>query len=361
MFSPNRRLKTKALGINIYGGGFTLGVMKHFNVEHQLEEITLGKKTFDANFIGIDRPICDYRDWPVLACSVPFVYANPPCAPWSDANTRPGMSKARRFQDPRLALTAHTMEAAMALRPLIFISESVENAFNYGRSHYEPYRDQWMSHGYSVTWFLTDAVIHGAPCRRRRFHFIAHRQELQLPPVPTPSWTTVRTVRDAIGDLNKVPLGSIPEHVEANPGRWLLPRYRKLMKFCEPGGRLFENLPANFDGPKPSMFMYRLRWDRPSKTVLGFDKVIHPDGQRVITLREGMRLLTFPDEYRVGGPLIGVYDTVIPVMAELLAAMAKRTLDAAPVVKPTFQIVDWRPLGKPWHSQRVSNDKRERY
>ena len=38
MFRPNQRLKLKALGINIYGGGFTLGVMRHFNALAQLEE-----------------------------------------------------------------------------------------------------------------------------------------------------------------------------------------------------------------------------------------------------------------------------------------------------------------------------------
>lgn len=50
--------KLKALGINIYGGGFTLGVLHHFDVIGQWEEINLGRRTFDLNFGGrIPRPL----------------------------------------------------------------------------------------------------------------------------------------------------------------------------------------------------------------------------------------------------------------------------------------------------------------
>ena len=362
MFCSNKRFKFKALGINVYGGGFTLGVIKHFDVLQQWEEIKLGYKTFEANFQGIYRPICHYSDWPVNSHAelVPFIYANPPCAPWSDANVFKGQSIEKRFHDSRLHLTEHTMEAAMAMRPLVFISESVENAYNYGAKFYEPYRDRWLKLEYSVTWFLTDAVIHGAPCARRRFHFIAHRAQLQLPKPPVMTWEKLNTVEKAIGDLRNVPFNEELEHTEAQAGIWITPPYRKYLSLVEPGCRYYGHLPKNFTGKMPSIFQYRFRWDRPANTIVRFAHKVHPDAKRFITRREGMRLLTYPDNFKINGPDIGAYDTVLPLMGKFLADVAKKTILAARTQKSEFNIIDWRPLGKPFRSQRISRDKNER-
>jgi hypothetical protein len=48
------------------------------------------------------------------------------------ANTRAGFTKDKRFLDKRLTLTDHTMHTAVKLQPKVFISESVENAWNIG-------------------------------------------------------------------------------------------------------------------------------------------------------------------------------------------------------------------------------------
>src|SRR5437660_3050623 len=98
----------RALGINIYGGGFTLGVKNAgFKILAQWEECDAGSKTFDLNrryFSGIPRPL-RYADWPLADTGkVHLIYANPPCAPWSSANTRSGMTASVRRADPRLAM-----------------------------------------------------------------------------------------------------------------------------------------------------------------------------------------------------------------------------------------------------------------
>lgn len=279
--------KLDALGINIYGGGFTLGVLNHFNVLAQWEEITLGKKTFDLNFAGkIDRPIVPHTDWPIKEFKkkrIPFIYANPPCAPWSSANTHLGKIKASRFLDPRLALTDHTYRAALALRPEVFISESVEAGYNIGASHYDQYVDMWLKAGYAVTFFLCDAILQGAPCMRRRFHFIAHRHKLQLPAL-SHQWKAA-TVAESIGDLRQVK-NQVPLHVL----RKIDPGILQVAKVTKPGEPLRKAIHRveNYDGPGIGFLVKRLKWDRPAFTMVGFN-YIHPLYPRWITFREAMR------------------------------------------------------------------------
>lgn len=342
--------KLKALGINIYGGGFTLGVMRHFNVVAQWEEITLGKRTFDLNFPGFNRPLTrDAWDVDTWRGKVPFVYANPPCAPWSSANTHPGKTKASRFLDPRLALTAHTYEAAVALRPEVFISESVEAGYNIGACHYDQYVELWLKAGYAVTFFLCDAILQGSPSMRRRFHFIAHRSQLQLG--APPALIRATTVGDVLHDLKQVK-GQLSHHEQ----RSLNPHYLELAKLTQPGEPLrkaLSRVPGGYQGPGVGFLMKKLKWDRPGFTMVGF-QYIHPLYDRWITFREALRLCTYPDTF-VAHNAVEAVDAVLPCVAEFLALVAKRTITKNEPCPLEFKLVDWRPLAKKFHiNARIS-------
>jgi DNA (cytosine-5)-methyltransferase 1 len=337
--------KMDAIGINIYGGGFTLGVLKHFNVLAQWEEITLGKKTFDLNFAGkIDRPLCNHDLWPVKQHKgrIPFVYANPPCAPWSSANTHLGKTKASRFEDQRLILTRHTYEAALALRPEVFISESVEAGYNIGASHYDQYVEMWMKAGYAVTFFLCDAILQGAPCMRRRFHFIAHRHALQLPSPPKLDHAV--TVAETIADLEIID-GQVSLHELRPINPWILEVAKKTIP-GEPLRKAINRVP-NYAGPGIGFLVKRIKWDRPSFTMVGFN-YIHPRQDRWITFREAMRLCTYPDTFMAHNAIEAV-DAVLPVVGEFLAKVAKRTIEKSAYCKVQHRIIDWRPLAKHLH------------
>jgi len=342
MFKQKKR-KYKALGINIYGGGFTLGVMRHFEVLGQWEEINLGKKTFDMNFDGLYRPL-KLEEWPIKEHrgKVHLVYANPPCAPWSLANTHPGKTRESRFEDKRLALTKHTYEAALQIRPDVFISESVEAGYNIGASHYDQYIEMWLKAGYAVTFFLSDAILQGAPCMRRRFHFIAHRYKLQLG--KPPSIIRATTVEEAIHDLQEVK-GQVPLHEFRPINEHIL----KVAKVTPPGTPLYRSIPRvkNYQGPGIGFLVKKLIWDAPAFTMVGFN-YIHPLQHRWITFREAMRLCTYPDGFMAHSAVEAV-DAVLPAVAEFLALVAKRTIEKAESVKPEFNLIDWRPLARGHH------------
>jgi site-specific DNA-cytosine methylase len=338
-----RSKKYKAIGINIYGGGFTLGVMKHFEVLGQWEEINLGRRTFDMNFKGLYRPL-DIKDWPIKSSvgKAHLVFANPPCAPWSSANTHLGKTKASRFLDPRLALTDHTYRAAIKLQPEIFISESVEAGYNIGASHYDQYVELWMKAGYSVTFFLCDAILQGAPCMRRRFHFVAHKAKLQLG--NPPKTVKAKTVRETIEDLERVD-GQVSLHEMRPINEHIL----KVASLTIPGTPLRKTLATmkNYKGPGIGFLVKRLMYDAPAFTMVGFN-YIHPTQDRWITFREAMRLCTYPDTFMAHNAVEAV-DAVLPSVAEFLAKVAKKTIVKNEHQSIQFNKIDWRPLAKGHH------------
>lgn len=364
------KTKLPALGINIYGGGFTLGALQHFDVRGQWEEDPLGRDTFDLNFGHTDiyRPL-QREEWPVEANrgAFPFIYANPPCAPWSSANTRAGYTKDKRFLDKRLALTAHTVEAAQAMLPEVFISESVENAWNIGASHYDQYIDSWINLGYHVTILLTDAILHGLPSMRRRFHFIAHRYALQL---RTPDLQNFKptTVRDAIWDIkDQVGHPDLLQHDAPTPQRSRGAGFvgpTEILAMTPYGGRAREverelHEAGRYDGPYSSFLVKRVMWDAPAFTMVGLSKLIHPDGERLLTWREGMRLMSFPDWF-LAKREIEAADSVTPLMGEYLSKIA---FDCIKTKEKNwedpetgyFHLIDWRPMGRPF---QISNLKK---
>lgn len=354
--------KFTALGINIYGGGFTLGALNHFNVLGQWEEDPLGRDTFDLNFRStIHRPL-HMADWPVERSvgRFDYIYANPPCAPWSSANTRAGFTKDKRFLDKRLLLTKHTMETAIQLQPRIFISESVENAFNIGHSHYDQYIQAWIKAGYHVTILLTDGVLHGLPSTRRRFHFIAHGQRLHLHE-PNMKRFKPTTVRDAIWDLrDNVGCGEFQQHELTDLSDRAKAVSRAVFKATKPGDRAREterNMPG-YKGPYSSFLVKRIMWDAPAFTMVGLSKLIHPDGERLLTWREGMRLMSFPDWF-VAAREIEVADSVTPLMGDYLSNLARESLERdEPNRGEEFLIVDWRPLGDPFRICKMKHTLR---
>ena len=117
------------------------------------------------------------------------------------------------------------------------------------------------------------------------------------------------------------------------------------------GGRACdaEKIYPGYDGPRSSFLVKRLMWDAPAFTMVGLSKLIHPDGKRFITWREGMRLMSYPDWY-LARREIEAADAVTPLMGEYLSRIARDSIRKGERIKsPKLEIIDWRPLGKPYH------------
>lgn len=339
--------KLTALGINIFAGGFTLGVEQAgYRVVGQWEECSANSRTFDLNFgTRIARPL-KYSDWPLLdAPRLHLVYANPPCAPWSAANTAKGRNIMDRMADPRLAMTARTMETAMMLEPETFVLESVARAYSQGRSYYDRWAERWLAAGYGVTYYVTDAILAGAPSTRERFHFIAHRHELKIPIVDKRTFmpkTFASVCEDIMDSFDRE-----WQHVPKRHGAAV----HEQMRQCKEG----EELRGVGDACARWSFLYRKGvWDAPAYTVIGVNMQVHPRRPRLITTREGLRLCGYPDDFKVHPSEITKAPTqaVLPPVGKHIGLLAARSLDNGPAQRE-LEIVDHREYSRAYRPTAV--------
>jgi len=126
---------------------------------------------------------------------------------------------------------------------------------------------------------------------------------------------TVRTVRDAIGDLPAVQHGQASLGDPLHSSRTLSDLNLARIKASRPGGS-WEDWPADLRAPchrKASGGSFRsvyarMEWDKPSPTIttqahnFGTGRFGHPEQDRAITLREAAMLQGFPRTYRFVRP-----------------------------------------------------------
>ncbi len=335
--------KLTALGVYIFAGGFTVGVSKHFNVLAHFEDGPFGVDTAKLNFPKL--PIyTEPATWPVrqFKGKVNFVYANPPCAPWSAVGASLTKGAMQWQTDPRIRCVENAFGVLEAARPDIWVWESVPQAFARGRAMVDALTERAMKLGYAVTYFLTDAQLHGLPQRRQRFHFIAHRVALEL---PAPDADIV-PVKKAIKGLKS---RWWPDH----PKHW-----NKLLRNTKQGDGLRETF--NKFNPKPKrdakghaigrpVFMnFRLDADLPSPTLIGGCHAVHPTEHRFISPEEHAALCGYPRDFKWAGNKGSIYPqiarAVTPVIGNYLGACAKRAITEGKKIKPEIRVIDYRKL-----------------
>ena len=336
----------------------------------QLEELDAGFATAELNLKGrVDHVLAPFFDWPLekYAGRANIFYANPPCAPWSLAGNRLGMA------DPRIVYADHALMAGLLLEPDFIVIESVCRAWSPtgGRPLYDNFVESALAHGYAVTIFLTNAVLHGAPQMRQRFHFIAHKYEIRdlLSRAEGPvTYADVPTVWDTIGDLEDAPDDDAWGHV-----RHPMTDPRELnvaheLRQGEGWGDAWRRLVERGVPAKPARFIaHRLIYDAPCGTVLDIDAMVHPTQDRHLTLREGARLCGYPDEFQFAKGTRGfrnadVTQAVLPFMGRYLGGVFYRGMERGLKVNGSngLEVIDLRPFAKPFAPKRFVSTGREK-
>ena len=220
-----------------------------------------------------------------------------------------------------------------------------------------------LGEGYVLKTQVLNAIHYGAPQRRERFIVVGVEKgiskEYEAP--DTQFSEKFRTVRDAIEDLESVPveLEVTPKAVElATPtniselgkelrGRLLYnhiataTRETAMARFkALKAGQNFHDLDpelkttySNADRTQNTIYM-RLKYDEPSGTVVNVRKSmwIHPVLDRAISIREAARLQTFPDSFVFEGTKDSQYqqigNAVPPYLARAIAKSVISVLDA---------------------------------
>jgi site-specific DNA-cytosine methylase len=347
---PRQEARLAALGAYVFAGGFTLGVREHFDVSLHLEdEAAYGAATAQRN-LGVE--VRRLPDWPLekLGREVwPLIYGNPPCAAWSLAGAKAGQDKASSWRDdPRVACTTQHFGLLEALRPHVWVWESVSQAFTNGREFVDDLAARALALGYSVTVWLHDAKYLGVPHTRKRFMLICHDVELDLP-APEP-WDTV-TIERALTGIND------PGEQHASAAQyqrsygWLLPSatgttdLRHTFDLVVKPEDVVRNHLGHVKG-RPSFLLRRDSPDRVAATLM--HERVHPVEHRFMTLRELQHLCGFPSWWEPNPrDSHELFRGVMPPVGEHLAARVAAALRAGvPVRTPTYRLVDQlRPPG----------------
>jgi DNA (cytosine-5)-methyltransferase 1 len=286
----------------------------------------------------------------------------PPCQGFSRNRARRHFDG--KFQDdPRNYLFKEFLRFAEAFLPRALLIENVPDMIvkENGRFEHEICEAlDGMGYQHHRAAVL-NAANFGVPQRRRRAIILASREGVISLPEPTNSnesdegrlfqglpWLTIR---DAIGDLPSLPEGgggvspgpyaSAPQNAFQELLRagaaevsdhvsWMLSKVQsERLRHLGPGDG-FECLPPDLAPKSGYGSAYRrMSWDIPALTITtwmyhpGSGMFFHPSDHRTITVREGARLQSFPDNtVFVGGKVSRcrqVGNAVPPLLAQALA------------------------------------------
>lgn len=334
----NKRLT--ALGAYIFAGGFTVGVRRHFDVLAHLEDGPYGVATALWNKL-VPEVFQDPDAWPVerFRGKVGFLFANPPCAPWSSCSH----GRACHWtDDPRVNAVKRTYALLESIEPEAWAWESVRPTWVRGRELVETVAKKAMARGYSATVLMVNGIHHGVPQVRKRFFLVLHKRLIDW----EPGSERIVTVREAFSKPFKT------ETVSP-----CAPQYLKLLKKAKPGERLakvFNRLNAEAvahraEGERvkgrPSFQNLRLVADEPSCVLTGGAKQFHPFDDRLISVEESAALCGYPRNFEfVGGTskqYAQVAQAVMPPVGEYLARMVRGSLESGRrIKKPFFERVE---------------------
>lgn len=200
--------------------------------------------------------------------------------------------------------------------------------------------------GYSV--YIKKVYMHeySVPQRRKRVIIVGNRDGKRFNyPVPTTPATgqiyrsSSVTLRDAISDLENVSDSSLDHEPKAETGiklrRIHALKQGQSMKDLPEGlqhdsfkrrahRRVMDGTPSAKRGGAPSG-LKRLIYDEPCLTITSAApcEFVHPERDRMLTIRECARVQTFPDDFTFCGNrskrIIQIGNAVPPVFAQLLA------------------------------------------
>lgn len=301
-------------------------------LEHNHPEAEAKEEDLSDPKMTAERVITDWGE--VSELPPVGILGGPPCQSFSRSNVY------KTDNDPRDTLPGHYGRLLKGLNEAFdldfFVFENVPGLLD--DQHIELYRafkEDAREAGFLVAEKELDAIDFGVPQQRNRIFIVGLNRERydRKFSFPDPPDVPVRTVADAIGDLDEPVHFSrslTPEDIEeetGHPNHWCMrPKSKKFdpdNDFLEPGnnkGRSFRTL----------------EWGEPSLTVAyGHREVhVHPSTNRRLSMLEAMRLQSFPDSYELVGNMSQqidmISDAVAPPVAKALAEAIREQAELQP-------------------------------
>jgi DNA (cytosine-5)-methyltransferase 1 len=331
-------------------GGFSLGLSNAgFQVVGAFDNWDVAARTHAANF---NHPVhvCDLSKTSgsellgmigMPAGSIDLLVGGPPCQGFS-------VQRIGADHDVRNHLVLEFGRLVSEISPRLFLMENVPGLLGKrGKELVEDFEVLLAEAGYELSRMVVNAADYGVAQLRKRVVFAGWKTGSPpfAFPLPTLSATNFRTVAEALNGLPSPPLDLTPHPGDALHRRTKLsPLNQRRIEIIPPGGGM-QDLPDELkvDCHKVGAakighrYVYgRLAPNRPSATITArFDsftrgKFGHPTEARNITLREGARLQSFPDNFRFLGTqeeiAAQIGNAVPPLVAETFARAARENL-----------------------------------
>lgn len=282
---------------------------------------------------------------------IDIIVGGPPCQSYSTLG--------KRQMDDRANLFLQYKRVLQILQPKAFVFENVVGILSMDKGRlFAQVQSEFEALGYSLKYQVLNAVDFGVPQYRERVILVGFKGENNFEyPNPThgEGMKAYVTLKDAIGDLPPIKSGQSKNYYERNADNEFLRFVRKdvpdeLTEHISPknGAHLIRIMEALQDGQSKNDLPEDIRpksgygntyaklwWERPSTTITrnfacpSSSRCIHPRDSRAMSIREGARLQSFPDDYKFYGSdgmkRLEIGNAVPPLLS---MAIAKQMLDA---------------------------------
>lgn len=341
-------------------GGLSYGFSKmpEFNIlaANEIEkDISIA---YMLNHPGVHMMNCDINDLTeemfesVLGDNkVDIVVGGPPCQSYSTLGNRQMDERANLFMQYKRILKI--------LQPHAFVFENVVGLLSMDKGQlFKKIQKVFEELGYSLKHQVLNAVDYGVPQQRERVILVGFKGANNYKyPQPThgEGLKPYVTLKEAIGDLPVLKSGQSKDCYEASANNEFLEFVRAnasnsvdehsapkngthLIKIMEAlkDGQSKDDLPENIRPKSGYGNTYaKLWWERPSTTITrnfacpSSSRCIHPRDSRAMSIREGARLQSFPDDYKFYGAdgmkRLEIGNAVPPLLS---VAIAKQMIEA---------------------------------
>ena len=343
-------------------GGFSYGfeMTNRFEVVAAADIWNVAIDTFKRNHVNknIDVLLQDITTlpgeyWDKYKENVDVIIAGPPCQGFS-------MSGKRDVNDKRNSLFEEVIRISEIVNPTYVIIENVVGLLSMvtpeGINVKSLIINEFKRIGYESDFRILNAAEYGVPQARRRVVFIASKSMPLTFPKPLYKENEFVTVGDALGNVDpdgdkyfkprtafqKLMAGR--QDIQNHSRRTSNDLVTKRMSFIPQGGN-WKDIPEELGtgGGVHSNAYKRLDPDKPSVTIKHAAKamIIHPDRNRILTVREVARLQSFNDDFVIEGTGSDQHqqlaNAVPPLLGKAIANELAKNLDKS---KTNYKFID---------------------
>lgn len=283
---------------------------------------------------------------------VDLIVGGPPCQSYSTLGKRQMDERANLFMQYKRILSI--------LKPKAFVFENVSGILSMNKGNlFKKVKSEFESLGYELKHKLLDAADYGVPQHRERVILVGIKGKNDFEyPLPThgDKLKPYITLEEAIGDLPPIKSGQtdnsfnnaitndflkfvrkddevMTEHSAPKNGEHLI----QIMEALQ-DGQSKDDLPESIRPTSGYGNTYaKLWWKKPSTTITrnfacpSSSRCIHPRDSRAMSIREGARLQSFPDDYKFYGSdgmkRLEIGNSVPPLLSKVIAEKILEALE----------------------------------